>query len=515
MRPGNLRTIGAICLGLGVLSCAASPDGTLVVGIGADRYLTELPSRPDLGKYPHNAGVFDTLARMNEQFDIEPSLAERWAFSPGTNTYRFDLRRGVQFHDGAELTATDVKYTFDLIIKSYPDNYEALGPDSVQVRGRHTVEITPTSTNNRLVEQLAHPIWGVNRANSDPLRPVGTGPFRFVDYARHDHFAVERFAGYWNAGNAARTERIVFHFVPDPQARTLALRAGQLDLIADVPPMLAEELERADMRVMRSPVGACDALSVNIHGRPPYTLGGDPAIRAAVGLALDRRSIVAAAWRRSAEPSRTWIPPLVLGSHEAEVTGPAFDAARAKQLLEAAGWRTGADGIRWKGGQRLSLLLLVAFPTTDHQRSPELIQDQLKRVGMDLRIEMMPDAAVSGARRRSGQFDLLQATTNQNEAYPCFLPDLIYYSKSGSPSNRWVAPGGAVDAAIEACRSAAHTDEARAHAAAAIHALVDVEHVVVPLAGLRRVWAARDGVSAFVPHPSDTNQRWNTVQLQR
>lgn len=90
-------------------ACGRRPAGTLAVGIGADRYLTELPSRPDLGKYQHSTGVFDTLARMNERFEIEPLLAERWIFTPDTNTYRFELRKGVRFHDGAELTAADVK----------------------------------------------------------------------------------------------------------------------------------------------------------------------------------------------------------------------------------------------------------------------------------------------------------------------------------------------------------------------------------------------------------------------
>ena len=124
---------------------------------------------------------------------------------------------------------------------------------------------------------------------------------------------VERFADHWNVIARAHAARVVFHFIPDPQARALALRAGQLDLVADGSPALAEELERAGLHVMRSEVGACDALSVNIHGAAPYTIGGDPSARTAIGLALDRKAIVAAAWRNSADASHTWIPPRVLG----------------------------------------------------------------------------------------------------------------------------------------------------------------------------------------------------------
>lgn len=505
--------------------CAGPPDAApvppgaagrvLSVGLGADRYLTEIPSRPDLGKYPHSAGVFDTLARLNEQFEIEPMLAESWAFTPATNTYRFNLRKGVRFHDGAEFTAADVKDTFDRIVGAYPENYQSLGPDSVTIVNAHAVDIRPTTTNNRLVEQLVHPVWGINRQHSDPLTPIGTGPFRFVQYARHDRFVVARYDDYWNPARRARVDRITFRFVPDPQARVLALRAGELDLIADVAPSVAEELEHGGLRAARSSIGAADALSFNIHGRAPYGLGTDPVIREAIGLALNRSPLVRSAWRDSADVSTTWIPPQVLGEHHSAVTGPAFDPARAARLLDAAGWHVGADGIRRSGGRRLSLVYLVAFPTTEHQRSPELIQDQLRSAGIEARIELMPDAAVSSARRRNGEFDLLQTVVNQNEGYPCFLPDLIYYSRSKSASNRWVSPGGETDHAIEACRSAPDLATARRNSAEAIHQLVDIERVVVPIAGLRRVWVTQPFVHDFPPHPSDTNQRWETVTAAR
>lgn len=521
--PLHMRLIVVLLLGAAATTgctgrsdtSGGSPVRTLTVGLGADRYLTEIPSRPDLGKYPHNAGVFDTLARLTEQFEIEPMLAESWTFAPDTGTYCFNLRKGVRFHDGAEFTADDVKYTFDLIVKAYPENYQSLGPDSIKVVDAHTVAITPTTTNNRLVEQLVHPVWGINRQHSDPLKPIGTGPFRFVEYARHDRFVVGRYDDYWNRERRARVDRITFQFVPDTQARVLGLRAGALDLISEVAPSVVEELEHDGMRAARSNVGAGDALSFNVHGHAPYLLGADPVIREALGLALNRQAIVRGAWRDAADVSTTWIPPAVLGDHASAVGGPAFDASRAARLLEADGWHAAADGIRRKGNQRLSLLYLVAFPTTEHQRSPELIQDQLRRAGIETRIELMSDAAVSGARRRNGEFDLLQTVVNQNEGYPCFLPDLIYYSRSRSASNRWVSPGGGTDRAIAACRSAPDMTAARQYSADAIHQLVDIEHIVVPIAGVRRVWVAQGFVRNFQPHPSDTNQRWESVSAAR
>ena len=490
---------------------------TLSVGVGADRFLTELPSRPDLGKYPLNAGVFDTLVRMDERFQVEPMLAERWTYDRAANTYRFALRRGVRFHDGTELTADDVKYTFDLIIKAYPHNYEELGTESIHAADRYVVEVTPTRTNQRLVEQIAHPIWGINRQRSDPLRPVGTGPFRFVDYTRNSRFVVERFDGYWNPSRVAKVHRLTFQFVADPQARMLAARGGQLDLVSDVPPSVIPALEQpgSNLQILRSDVGTFDALNFNIHGGAPFTFGSDPAVREAVGLAIDRLAVVRAAWGTAAEPSTTWIPPAVLGQHASVIKAPSFNPDRAAHVLDAAGWRMGTDGIRQKDGRQLSLAYSVTFPPSEHRTAPEFIQRQLKDVGIETRIELMGDAGVSGARRRNGEYDIVHLTGNQNEPYPCFLPDLQYYSKSMAAPTRWTAPGGATDTAIEACRAAADIAEARRHAADAIHQLVDVEHILIPIAGLRRIWAARMNVRGFVPHPSDTNQRWEGVHLVR
>ncbi len=489
----------------------------LQVGVGADRYLTELPSRPDLGKYPLNAGVFDTLVRMDERFQLEPMLAERWTYDRSTNTYRFMLRREVRFHDGVELTADDVKYTFDLIISSYPHNYEELGTESVRVADRYTVEVTPTNTNLRLVEQIAHPIWGINRQGSNPLKPVGTGPFRFSDYEKNTRFIVQRFDAYWAPTRLARARMLTFWFVSDQQARVLAAQGGQLDLVSDVPPPSVPVLERPDspVQIIRSDIGSFDALNFNIHGREPFTFGSDPAVREAVGLAIDRTTVVQTAWGTTAEPSTTWIPPAVLGEHASRITAPAFSPDGARRVLDSAGWRVGPDGIRQKNGRRLSLAYSVTFPPSEHRTAPELIQRHLKEVGIETRIELMSDAGVSGARRRGGEYDIVHLTGSQNEPYPCFLPDLQYYSKSMAAPTRWTAPGGATDRAIEACRGAADIAEARRHSADAIHQLVDVEHILIPIAGLRRIWAAGRKVRGFVAHPSDTNQRWEAVHLVR
>ena len=502
----------------------SGPDATplpmerqvLTVGTLPDRYLNELPERPDLGKYPLNTSVFDTLARMNEDLQVEPRLAERWEFNEATNTYRYFLRKGVKFHDGAELGAEDVKYTWDLIVKAHPTNYQTLGPDSVKVVDQHTVDVTPTKKNNRLIEQLVHPIWGVNRRGSDPLKPVGTGPYRFVEWVKDDRFVVEAFDGYWDPSQAAKAKRITFKFIADGQTKILALRSGELDLIMDVPLSQAAEVKASPgLEVVNSKTGAYNALNFNILGQAPYDLGKDPVIREAVAAGVDRKAVLQKVWGGNADESTTWIPPAVLGSYASTVKGVVHDQKRAAQVLDQAGWTPGPDGIRVKDGRRLTLVHIIAGPGDSDPRdsvaAAELIQDQLKRIGVETKIET-PEAAAASARQRNGEYDLLQALGNQNEANPCFLPDLLYYSKGG-PTNKWRSPGGKTDQAIERCRSATNIEDVRMATAEAIHELVDVERVIIPLIGLKRIWAMKENVAGFTPHPSLTNQRWEKVFL--
>lgn len=294
----------------------------------------------------------------------------------------------------------------------------------------------------------------------------------------------------------------------------MAVRAGQLQIAADVSPEILSSIKGdPELRLVRSTPGASNALTFNIKGTDGYVLGSDPTVRAAIASAVDRAAIVQRVWHEAAEESLTWLAPAVFGPHRSLIRGVPSDPARAVRLLQSGGWTPGADGIRQKSGTRLSLLLLVAFPSAEHLNAPELIQQQLRSVGVELRIELAPDPGVFASRRRAGRFDLLQTIVNQNDPYPCFLPDLLHYSQSRSAATRFVSPGGAVDVAIERCRAAPTLEAARRHAAEAIRALVEEEHVLVPLAGLYRLFLTTDRVSGLMPHPSNTNQRWETVAL--
>ena len=324
--------------------------------------------------YPTNVGIYESLVRVTSDYQVEPLLATSWEFVK-PNTWRLKLRQDVTFHDGQKFTAEAVKFSMDRIAKA-GGGTPGIGPESVKIVDDYTVEITPSRPNLRLIQQITHPNYSIIAPGSDPTKkPVGTGPFRFMEYVKGERIVVERNPNYW--GEQAKLDKITFRFIPDDNTRALALKAGEVQLIYDAPRELTSDLSSTPgLKVVTSQVGAYEALYVNAHGQPPHDIGADRLVREAIASAIDKQSIVRDVWRGNAEVNSSMIPVRILGSAASKVQGSSFDPARAKQLLERAGWvDTDGDGIREKAGRKLSLVMVVGFPTPEiHRPMPEVVQ---------------------------------------------------------------------------------------------------------------------------------------------
>jgi peptide/nickel transport system substrate-binding protein len=529
-RAGLLRgLVSAAAAALAAAACGTSgTSGTeqataptpatrqvLTVAAAADGYY-ENPQYPTIGRYPTNANIFETLVRMTPDYQLAPSLATSWTFVP-PNTWRFQLRKGVKFQDGTPFTAKAVAFTIKQIGASGQGDYIGLSKKAVvKVVDDATVELTPAFPNRRLIEQLVHPSNSIVAPTSTATHPVGTGPFKFVSYERNRQITVQRWDGYW--GPKPRLGQLSFRFVPDGNARVLALQSGQVQASFDVPRESAAEVDsRPGLQVARSPVGAYEALYFAIRGGPGFDLAADPLIREAVALAINRDVIVKNVWQGNAQVIQTMIPPAILGPAADTIEGFSFDPTRSKQVLDQAGWKAGDGGIRTKGGRRLELTMVVGFPNADiHGSMPEAVKAMLADVGIDLKVVTAPDENAYSDRLAKGQGDLFAEVGNQNDANPCFLPDLLFYFKGaghGDYGYRF-GPGPAFDRTIDTkCRQGVSDQEAREGAAAAMHILVDQTRTVIPVAGIFRLYGLSDKVQDFQANPSQTNQSWAGVWL--
>ncbi len=323
--------------------------------------------------------LFDALVHRDEHFNLRPWLAESWDI-PDALTYVFHLRHGVRFHDGRPLTARDVKWTFDSIITrairtTKTGSYRFV--DHIDAPDDYTVVF-------HLKEPWGNLLWNVSNggigivpygSNSEvTTHPIGSGPFRFVSAQQDKEVIIERNPDYW--GEKARLERVRFNVVPDTTTRALELRKGSADveinaLTADMARVLEND---RSVRVIRRPGTILTYLALNV--RDPALR--DVRVRQALAYAIDRKPLIEHLWRGLARPANSVLPPESWAYNPNLPTYP-YDPARARELLDDAGYYPGVEGIRFH--------LTMKTSTEEYTRLlAASLQQQLREVGIALDI---------------------------------------------------------------------------------------------------------------------------------
>lgn len=481
--------------------------GELIIGLEQDGYTRE-GDEADVGLYPNNINVAETLIELGANYEILPLLATGWEYL-GESTWRFELRQGVTFHDGQPFNAEAVKYTLDRICPSRGSSI-ATDENSVKIIDDYTVEVTTYEQNMLLPSQLCHIQFGIMAPGSDPAEKlVGTGPFAMDEYVPEEYISVVRNDNYW--GDKAELEKITFKFIPDRETRILALEAGDVDIIKNVSLESVSRIEDDDgLKVIFSSVGSYTNLQCNISGVEPSGILTESDIRFAIAYAVDRESIINQVWGGNAEENQTIIPPSVLGEYSSLVEGFSYDPERARTILDDAGWTVSSDGVRVKDDKRLSITLVSGFPSAEvHRPIPEILQSQLKEVGIEVKIIEVGETATYGDLLTEDKGDIFLEKGTQNNADPTFLPYLLHHTDG--LYNLFYGPhylgGEEFDALLDQARATADLDECTRLTAEALHILIDGKAINIPLASHYQIWAAKDKIEGFVAYPSSVNQR--------
>lgn len=321
--------------------------------------------------------IFDNLLTLDDQLRVAPGLASEWQQVDPLNLV-VRLRQGVKFHDGHELTADDVVYTFSSLIdpsfvSPRKGAYRLL--DSVTASDRYTVRFTLREPFASFPINLVMPV--VPKGAGPALRdhPVGTGPYRFVRFAVDDRLELQAFPEYF--GGAPKNRGVIVKVIPDDIMRGLELRKGTVDLVVnDLVPDIVEQLAEDKTLASRESPG-CDYAYVGINMRDAALK--DRRVRHALGYAIDRQAIVDHLRRGLARPAIGILPP-ASWAFEPDVFQFTHDPARARQLLDEAGYRD-PDG----DGPVPRLRLTLKVSTNEFARlQATVIQEDLKLVGIDL-----------------------------------------------------------------------------------------------------------------------------------
>jgi peptide/nickel transport system substrate-binding protein len=223
------------------------------------------------------SNVVEGLVKIDRNGKIVSALAKDYKVSKDGKEYIFVIKKGVKFHDGKPFDAEDVKFTFDRLMDSktgtaHPEYYKDI--DLVQVVDSYTVKIKLTNVNSMFLFNLARPdSMIVNKQAVDKIKsaPVGTGPFKLVEWARGDHITLTKFEDYHKKG-IPYLDKVTFKFIGDPSAQIASLKAGDIDVIAyDVSPENALLLEKdPKFKVLNGYTTSKVVLSTN-NSRKPFT----------------------------------------------------------------------------------------------------------------------------------------------------------------------------------------------------------------------------------------------------
>jgi len=348
--------------------------------------------------------VLDTLVTMDANQKVYPALATRWEVDAEAKKFTFTLRSGVKFHDGSLLDSAAVKRSWERLLDPATKAITAVslfGPvDRIDAPDASTVVVTFKEPFPLFLTQIRRPYFGVLSARQlDSLKPgdkvtvpIGTGPYKHMGRSADGVVTLEAFADY-----AWGSELLTNHGMPYLQTmklRSIADTSTRVATLESGENLLIDELSEADyarlkgdqrFRFVTSPrVGPAVGFFINVQKAPT----DDLAVRQAINWAVDRKSIVDKLYFGVHKPAVGVFTEGVWGRLDRLESTYGYDPAKARQLLDAAGWSVGANGpIRQKAGQPLALALATFRSSwTD---IAEAMQAQMRDVGIDLQVQKL------------------------------------------------------------------------------------------------------------------------------
>lgn len=434
----------------------AKSGGTLTFAVGSDSGCVD----------PQQVGSNDTIYSLRQVVDsltdqdpktgkIVPWLARSWDISSDTTTFTFHLRSGITFSDGTPLTAQVVKDNFDAVPKlgalgTLAEGYLS-GVESTTVVDPLTVRVKFQQPNAQFLQATSTHSLGIESSGSVKKSPqekcskgvVGSGPFVLKSYVQNQSITLDKRSKYawgsslWTKKGGAYLDKLVFKVVPEAGVRTGSLQSGQVDAIGSVGKADEAALKGGQVNLQRrANPGAVFNLGLN-NSRP---LLKDAKVRQALLFAIDRQQIVDAVFPTGTKPA-TSILARTTPDYADLSSDLTFDAAKAKSLLDSAGWKAGSDGIRSKNGTKLSLTVDWFANAATNQPALELIQQQLKSVGVDVVLKQLQIAQFA-TTLQSGDFDALWGNLTRAD------PDILRSQYSTQLANFYHLPTSRLDSVL-------------------------------------------------------------------
>jgi peptide/nickel transport system substrate-binding protein len=496
------------------VACAALFAGVAPAVAQAEGGSFSLPINDDPNIWPVAGGLYNILVNKVlysglVRYDLETlspvgDLAESWDVSEDGLTYTFHLRENVTWHDGETLDADDVVWTINEVwtndaVPFYLANNFRLVENAEKVDD-FTVAVTLSSPQSAfpvllgynamiLPEHLLSELTPEQLANpTEFLRnPVGSGAFKFDTYNPGSFVRLVRNDAYFDG--APELDEMIFRIVPDANSQLALLQAGELDLVVIEPFQLPAVSDNPAIRIQSVPVYRHEFIALNNN----VEALSDVRVRRALTLGLDRAQILSAVYGGRGTVATGPFPPSVGWAYDSSIEPLAFDPEAAAALLDEAGWAVGADGVRTKDGERLSLPLLYDPSNPTRARVSLIAQQQWGQIGVEITMDTAEYRSILERIRR------VPPDYAINPNYLIAPPDpdgIANYYMTGSLANSWVYNNETVDALLNTGATAVSQEE-RAAAYFEVQQIIHEEQPIIYSVYPDEVQALSATVSSF------------------
>ena len=403
--------------------------------------------------------VLEGMVGVNEKGDLYPLLATEvpsvanGGLSADGKTISYKLRK-TKWQDGTDFTCDDLVFTWKVNTTANSgslyatdfnniESVECPNPNSAVVKLK-----SPRGDWWRVYSGLGLPMpknagkpeefktWAWNR------KPIGTGAYKVTEWVAADHITLDRNPDYWQTGKPY-IDKIIIRIVPSSEVAKQLMKNGEADVMWNVTEADLPEIDKMqNVKLFNAAQAGGERLILNTvkpgdpsDNKTPHPILGDLKVRQAIAYGIDKQTIIDKLLFGKALPGTSELN--VDPFNCTDIKPWPYDVAKAKQLLDDAGWKPGADGIRVKDGQRLRLKYQTTTGNKLREDSQVLVVENMKAIGVEFYIENQPSATLIGSwaansPRKKGNFDIIMYTTNSaidpgNQMY-------TYYDSKSIPS---------------------------------------------------------------------------------
>ncbi|WP_097027856.1 glutathione ABC transporter substrate-binding protein [Clostridium peptidivorans] len=492
-----LALMASFCLGISLFSgCGKSETkestvkDSLVVATAYDAKSLDPHVVNDVASSNVMTQIYGTLVQMNEKNEVVPMLADSFS-QLDELTYEFKLKKGVKFHNGEEMKASDVKFSLERAAKSalVSHIFGDIDTSSFKMPDDYTISFKTKAPSSGFLAGLTHcggsilSEKAVTAAGEKyAMSPVGTGPFKFVSWTKGDRVELERFNDFY--GDKPKFSKMTIRVIPEPTNRAIELESGGVDIAYEISSNDIKRIEENEkLQIARIIDNSTQYLGFNNQKKP----FNDVKVRQAISYALNTKSIVETVWRGVGKVAVGPIGPNVLYSDKS-LQVHEYNVQKAKELLKEAGYEKGFKTTIWTNEKKERVDMAT------------IMQSQLKEVGIDAEIKILEwGAYLDGLSKGEHDMFIIGWTCQTPD------PDLAVYaplhsSKAGTGGNYSFFKNAKVDELIMKGRVMKNSPE-REEIYKEIQKEVKEQAPWVFLSNGEQVVGTSKSVKGFVPSP--------------